>query len=368
MAIIPRKRKDGSVGYQVKVKDRLGRWLPTKTFDRKKDADAYERKITEESCQGVMAVEAAARKLTFGQYYDDWAVTRGGKSLSEGWKKTQDQMARDYLLPLLSNVRLEELSRWHVERLLHYAETLGRGPATRTLIFNFLHSILGRAVKMGILARNPATIDLKPIEPKIERNFLKPDHLWQLLKVSQSHYLGPAIWLASLAGLRCEAIQALRWNCVDLDAHQILIKVTYKRKANKLGLPKGKDAEYVPIASALADYLKEVRANNGTDGYVASAKEGGMLDHNKFIKGLTALCQQAGVPRVTPHELRHSCTELYIEKGASIEDIRRLLNHKDSETTQRYIPKSSPNLRQFASEIVMPTAIAEARPKLTLIK
>ena len=34
------------------------------------------------------------------------------------------------------------------------------------------------------------------------------------------------------------------------------------------------------------------------------------------IKGLTKLCKEAGVQKVTPHELRHSCTEVLFSHGA----------------------------------------------------
>lgn len=43
---------------------------------------------------------------------------------------------------------------------------------------------------------------------------------------------------------------------------------------------------------------------------------------------------------MTPHGLRHSCTELFVNQGASLEDLRRLLNHEDSGTTEGYVGSS----------------------------
>lgn len=338
------------------------------TFQREADAKVYERKLKEEAFQGTLASDIAARKTTFGDFFREWAVTRGSKSISEGWKMGQDQIARDYLLPILEHVKLEDLSSRHVERVLHHADTLKRKPATKRLIFNLLHTILARTVKLGILNKNPATDDLKPQVPKIARHFLKPADLWKLLVASRHHYLGPAIWLASLAGLRCEAIQALKWECVDFDNEQILIKITYKRKTNSYGLPKGKDAEYVPMAAALVEYLRTVKGNQGPDDFVARGKAGGRLDHHVFNDGLRALCHEAGVSRVTPHELRHSCTELFVTEGASIEDLRRLLNHKDMETTEGYMHRTPERLRNLARAIVVPAAPTPARPKLSVVK
>ena len=62
----------------------------------------------------------------------------------------------------------------------------------------------------------------------------------------------------------------------------------------------------------------------------------------------------AQIPKVSPHELRHTCTEIWIQMGASIEDIRRLLNHKSAETTQRYIHRTDDRLMTLANSIEEP--------------
>jgi site-specific recombinase XerD len=55
--------------------------------------------------------------------------------------------------------------------------------------------------------------------------------------------------------------------------------------------------------------------------------------------------------RVTPHELRHSCTELYVQAGASAEDLRRLLNHKSLAATIRYMHRTDERLQRIASQV-----------------
>ncbi len=63
------------------------------------------------------------------------------------------------------------------------------------------------------------------------------------------------------------------------------------------------------------------------------------------------MCDEANVKRVSPHGLRHSCTEIWIRKGATLEDIRRLLGHKSVETTRRYIHRTDERLIELAKEI-----------------
>ncbi len=69
---------------------------------------------------------------------------------------------------------------------------------------------------------------------------------------------------------------------------------------------------------------------------------------------LKSFCVSVGLTPVTLHELRHSCTELWMDNGANIEDIRRLLNHKSSQTTARYIHRSDNRIRDIADQLDFP--------------
>ena len=69
------------------------------------------------------------------------------------------------------------------------------------------------------------------------------------------------------------------------------------------------------------------------------------------IKGLAKLCKEAGVQKVTPHELRHSCTEVWFSHGASLEDVRSLLGHKCPKTTGTYVHRTDNRLIKLAKEI-----------------
>ena len=62
-------------------------------------------------------------------------------------------------------------------------------------------------------------------------------------------------------------------------------------------------------------------------------------------------CKQAGVSlKIATHGLRHSTSELYMEHGASRDDINALFNHSSNEVTERYIHDKS-RRRQSISKI-----------------
>ena len=84
------------------------------------------------------------------------------------------------------------------------------------------------------------------------------------------------------------------------------------------------------MSGLLADYLAdwEIKCSPLPLAFVTPGRGGAMLNYKVFLYGVKRICKMAGVPEVTPHELRHSFTELCIQfGGAKMEDIRRLLNH-----------------------------------------
>jgi integrase len=66
---------------------------------------------------------------------------------------------------------------------------------------------------------------------------------------------------------------------------------------------------------------------------------------------------------VTPHELRHSATELWVEEGATEEDIVRLLNHSSAASVRRYLHRSPERLKKIASVIDISLPTPQPPPK-----
>ena len=139
---------------------------------------------------------------------------------------------------------------------------------------------------------------------------------------------------------------------VDFDKNQIIIKEAYKSKINKIEpYPKQRDWLVVPMPYKLSSYLKKQKDSN-PGSFVAPAKMGGMLFSDKLRYFLTKFCRNLQLKRITIHQMRHSCTEIWISQGASVEDIRRLLGHKSTETTLNYIHRTDGRLEKLAQKII----------------
>lgn len=351
MAIIPRVDREGKTRYFVRVRDRCGRFYPSRTFDNKSLASRYERSLLTQRDRGTVSPCEIERKLTFQEYWGTWSI-ECRTNVSEGWKMSQDQMARDYLLPVLGNMRLREIKSQDVGKVLNRHLESGLSPQTVLHLYNILHKAFSDAIEhYELLDTSPVRKRYRPRVPRRERNFLSPADSWKLLNVVRDHVYGPAIWISVLAGLRPGEVQALTWSAVDFERSQILIRATYIKKTRKLQpYPKQEDWGVAPMPLPLADYLRE-RKGSTSSIYVAPNRKGGIHDYIVLLEVLERFCKVAGVRRVTPHELRHSATELYVQAGASAEDIRRLLNQKSLNATRRYMHRTDERLASIASRI-----------------
>lgn len=351
MAIATWKTKSGQIRYQVKVKDHTGKWFPTRSYAKLAEAKEEEARLFQLKNKGNRVVTEDARTVIMDEYWEVWAVENRSE-VGAGWRKSQDQMYRDYVRPIIGKATLASIGAPEIGRVLNRMAEQGRSDQMRKHVYSLLRKLFNDAVEYYEM------IPVSPVKPKFhrpkvrqtKRDFLKPSEAWRLLEVSRDHFLGPAVWLQTLSGLRPGEVQALRGKCLLFDLNQILICATYNKKTKELqDFPKQEDWAYSPMPEVLKEYLLARRV--GPLDFVAQGYSGGMLSYDTYYGGLKKLCKEAGVHSVTPHELRHTATELYVQAGASTEDIRRLLNHKSLNATKHYIHRTDERLARIASTL-----------------
>lgn len=348
-------------GYQVRVRDLNGRWFPYKTFRRKVDAKRYEAKLLHERGEGRVAPLSKVRKLLFRDYFSEW-MAECRSQVSDGWKTSNRQIYRSHIAGHLGSRALINISKRDIAKVLLDVKERGLAEQTQAHVYNMLHKMFDDAIHhFEYLTFNPVIKKYKPSIPKKERNFLKYNDAWKLLNFTKDHWLGPAIWLSSLSALRPCEVQGLKWSAVDFEHHRIIISKIYNRKEKRMqNYPKQEDWGQAPIPSALSVYLLSLRRNGSISEYVASGPDGMMLSYSSYLKGLKRLCREAGVTVLTPHELRHTATEMYYTAGANTEDLKRLLNHSSVRTTEAYIHRTSERLAGIAEKLKPPIALVKS--------
>lgn len=127
----------------------------------------------------------------------------------------------------------------------------------------------------------------------------------------------------------------------DVDRGANVVRVTGKGDKQRM-VPFG-----LPAARALDAYL-QVRAElvgSRTGSALFLGARGGRIDPRTVRESVHRLSEQAGVPSIGPHALRHSAATHVLEGGADLRTVQELLGHASLSTTQRYTHVSVERLR-----------------------
>lgn len=68
-------------------------------------------------------------------------------------------------------------------------------------------------------------------------------------------------------------------------------------------------------------------------GLVFTTEHGGPIDPRNLHRTFVALLDQADVPRIRLHDLRHSCATLLFFTGADVATVQRVLRHSSIDVT-----------------------------------
>ena len=352
MAIQKRKTTKGVVTYTVSVRDQNSKRYPAKTFHNAADAKRHERELLLRRDRGTRSSTLKLREIMVDQYWMLWR--KNCRRCSDGWAKSQNQMYRDYIHPIIGSRKLASLRPVDIGQVISAMRKIGRSEQMQRHVYNLMNMIFQDVSDyFKIPVDNPCSKKDRPtVSDAEEKTTLTPEQSFKLLDVTKDQYIGPAVWISVLAGPRPGEVQALRWDSVDFEMNMIKIKEGYRRKENRIAAPKNKRRDRVkPLIKPLADYLYPYSKDRLGSDFVIPGLSGEMMTYNTFYRHTQAACQLAGVPVVTPHGLRHSCTEIWMRAGALEEDIIRLLSHSGSGSVRRYIHPTTGRLEKIGENI-----------------
>jgi len=198
-----------------------------------------------------------------------------------------------------------------------------RQPTIATTIFAF-RSFFAYLTRVGILARDPARHLHAPPPPQRERTAPKPADVARLLTAQPTNVRDRAlILLLADCGLRITEALTLTPQAVDLSGSQVTV------------IGKGNKQRTVP-ASPTTIHALRVHMHTFPPGspwlFPGRPKTKHLHPHNAAAR-FQDLCDRAGVPRFTPHQLRHFCATAMLNDGANLKVVSELLGHAHASTT-----------------------------------
>ncbi|MFW0790057.1 tyrosine-type recombinase/integrase [Gordonia sp. CPCC 205333] len=100
------------------------------------------------------------------------------------------------------------------------------------------------------------------------------------------------------------------------------------------GSTKGGDERTAPISTFLVDAIAKVCEGKGPDDLIFDHPDGGFLLLPPYERGWwQQSVKGAGIPRITPHDLRHTAASLAVQAGANVKALQRMPGHKRATET-----------------------------------
>jgi integrase len=205
-----------------------------------------------------------------------------------------------------------------------------------------LRSCLRDAMREGLISHNPTQGLALPardairavdqgVDDEPDRRALTRPELASLLGIVPDRHRTLVRLLAS-CGLRISEGLALQWRNVRLDGSRPCVQVRRAYVKGRYGPPKSRyGRREVPLDHVLVRELRQARAESdwpGDDDLVFCSPDGRPLhDRNLSTRMLKPAAEEAGVPWMGWHTLRHTCASLLFERGANAVQVQRWLGH-----------------------------------------
>lgn len=326
-----------------------------KTFERKKDAEAWLTNAAWEVSKGVHTADS--QSVTVAEAAEMWIKVAETNDRERGTVQQYRQLADLHIKPFLG---AEKLSRLTQPRIEIYRDQLleSRSKDLTSKTIRALSRILREAMRRGLVAQNVA-LDVKVVRSSRERTKVAiptTAELRSLLQTADADFK-PLMMTAMMTGLRASELRGLPWTDVDFKAATI----TVSQRADKychIGPPKSA-AGYrtIPIAPELVTLLKEwkLRCPIGDLGLVFPNRAGNVQDYGHLLRrkffplqikaGICDPVMDAGKPKLDEkdrpvmearyglHALRHAAASAWIKQKIDIKRLQVWIGHENIELT-----------------------------------
>ena len=241
-----------------------------------------------------------------------------------------------HLLPAFGDRVVGEIATRDVEEYAVGRMDAGASAGTVTNEMMVLGVILRQSVKWGYATTVATRGALRPKAKQREITALSPGEVARLLGALDDRWR-PLFATAALTGLRAGELAALTDVDVDFELHQLHVRRSLWK--GRLQSPKTeksiRDVDLAPtLERMLAEWLASPLRPRTREHFVFPSAKGRPLNMNTLKESvLYPALEEAGLPHMRMHDLRHTYASLLIAQGESLKYVQEMLGHTSIKVT-----------------------------------
>jgi integrase len=369
-----RRNRDGTISYEVDYRDSDG-VQRRETVDGGLDAARdFKAGVRSDKARGK---RIAPTRSTVAQAAERWLTAINATDLRTNTIDAYDDSYHVHIEPRFGRRRLDAVTVHDVAAFLADAKTVEYrarlyvtryprskkrptepyAPRSIQLALTTLGQIYKHARRFdGYAGESPVGLLVARERPKIKpraKVVPTPEQATLIVDHTPAGHDDAIAFIAG-TGVRVGEALGLPWGEVDLENRQVTIRWTLSDDGHREPPKYDHCVRTIPIPGALVARLARLKlatADTRPTTPVFQTTVGTAMDrHNLTRRGLWVACGEIGLPRISPHALRHAHGSALLEQGWALPAVSRRLGHKNTRVTAEVYAHELQSLERTAHQ------------------
>lgn len=320
---------------------------------------------------GIGAPTGSEALLTFKEFAATWVTEN-----VVAWRRSNRRTIRDilncHLLPAFGEKVVGQITK---SDILTFRSTLAKVPGRKaeTLSAKRINAVMAplRQILNEAADRFDFTTPFRNIKPlKVLKSDVEPftlDEVRLILATVRADYRN-YFTVRFFTGMRTGEIDGLKWQYVDFERRQILVRETIVAGEEDTTKTEGSLREIQMSGIVIEALQEQAKATRGKSPYVFCTSESKPLDHNNVTKRVWyPLLRHLGLKLRRPYQTRHTAATLWLASGENPQWIARQLGHASTEMLFKVYARFVPNLTRqdgsaFERLLLQASTVSSAPP------